>query len=120
VRSRWRIAEGNKAPEEFPKVFFNVYSEDMASLKGPADRVWGRDPVEGLALSPMSISRKCHESVMSIVMVYGVPTSSVGKEPNVTKERVTIGRAVLHSLPPQEVACFPSTSSTAAETPCTF
>ncbi len=43
---RWRIAEGKEAPEEFPKVFFNIYSEDMVSLKGPADRVWGHDPVE--------------------------------------------------------------------------
>ena len=43
---RWRIAEGKEAPEEFPKVFFNVSSEDMASLKGPADRFWGHDPVE--------------------------------------------------------------------------
>ncbi len=46
VYGRWRIAEGNEAPEEFPKVFFNVSSEDMASLKGPADRFWGHDPVE--------------------------------------------------------------------------
>ena len=37
-------AEGAAAPEEFPKVFFTVSYEDMASLKGPADRVWGHDP----------------------------------------------------------------------------
>ena len=43
---RWRIAEGYETPEEFPKVFFNVSSEDMASLKGPADKVCGYDPVE--------------------------------------------------------------------------
>ena len=46
VHGRWRIAEGSEAPEEFPKVFFTVYYEDMASRKGPADRVWGHNPVE--------------------------------------------------------------------------
>jgi hypothetical protein len=46
VHGRWRIADGNQAPEEFPKVFFTVSDEDIASRKGPADRVSGYDPVE--------------------------------------------------------------------------
>jgi len=41
VHGRWRIAEGNEATEKLPKVFFDVYSEDIASLQGPADRVCG-------------------------------------------------------------------------------
>ena len=40
------MAEGNEAPEAFPKVFFTVSDEDMASRKGPAGSVWGHDPVE--------------------------------------------------------------------------
>ena len=56
MHGRWRIAEGYEAPEEFPKVFFNVSSEDMASLKGPADTVWGHDPVE--APRPLSYEYK--------------------------------------------------------------
>ena len=56
VYGRWRIAEGNEAPEEFPKVFFNVSSEDMTSLKGPADKFWGYDPVE--APRPLSYEYK--------------------------------------------------------------
>ena len=52
----WRIAEGNEAPGEFPKVFFNVSSEDMASHKGPAARVWGYDP--GEAPRPLSYEYK--------------------------------------------------------------
>ena len=46
VHGRWRMAEGNEAPEEFPNVCFTVSYEDMASLQGPADRVWGHNPVE--------------------------------------------------------------------------
>jgi hypothetical protein len=46
VHGRWRIAAGHEAPEEFPNVFFTVSDEDMASRKGPADRIWGHDPVE--------------------------------------------------------------------------
>jgi hypothetical protein len=68
VHNRWRIAEGNEAPEEFPKVFFNVSDEDIASLKGPAGRVWGHCQLMRLDLSGPSIRRKCHEGVMSIVM----------------------------------------------------
>ena len=48
VHGRWRIAEGNKAPEAFPKVFFTVSNEDMASRKRPADRVSGHGSVEAL------------------------------------------------------------------------
>jgi hypothetical protein len=68
VHSRWRIAEGNEVPEEFLKVFFNVSDEDIASLKGPAGRVWGHCQLMRPDLSGPSIRRKCHESVMSIVM----------------------------------------------------
>jgi hypothetical protein len=57
VYGRWRIAEGNEAPEEFPKVFFNVSSEDIASRKDPADRVWGHDPAE----APRPPSYKCKQ-----------------------------------------------------------
>jgi hypothetical protein len=46
VYGRWRIAEGNEAPEEFPKVFFNVSSEGMASRQDLAASVWGYDPGE--------------------------------------------------------------------------
>jgi hypothetical protein len=46
VHGRWRIAEGNEAPEEFPNVFFTVSHEDMASRKGQANRIWDHDPVE--------------------------------------------------------------------------
>jgi hypothetical protein len=46
VHGRWRIAESTEAPEELPNVFFTVSDEDMASRKGPADRIWGHDPVE--------------------------------------------------------------------------
>ena len=46
------MAEGNEAPEEFPKVFFTVSDEDMASRKGPADRISSHDPVE--VLRPLS------------------------------------------------------------------
>jgi len=46
MHSRWRIAEGDEAPEEVPKVFFTISNEDIASRKGPADRVWGHDPNE--------------------------------------------------------------------------
>jgi len=56
VHGRWRIAEGNAAPEEFPKVFFTVYYEDIASLQGPADRGWGPNPVE--APRPLSSEYK--------------------------------------------------------------
>jgi hypothetical protein len=37
-------------------VFFNVYSEDIVSLTGPADRIWGHDPVE--APRPLSYEYK--------------------------------------------------------------
>jgi len=83
VRGRWRIAEDNEAPEEFPNVFFTVSDEDMASRKGPADRISSHDPVRHLALSQMSIRSKCHESVMSLVMMYAGPTSSVDTKTNV-------------------------------------
>ena len=56
VPGRWRIAEGTEAPEGFPKVFFNVSDEDIASRKGPADRVSGHDPVE--APRPLSYEYK--------------------------------------------------------------
>jgi hypothetical protein len=49
-------AEGHPAPEEFPEVFFTVSYEDMASLQGPADRVWGHNPVE--APRPLSSEYK--------------------------------------------------------------
>ncbi len=38
-----------------------------------------------LVLSPLSIRRKCHESAMSIVMVYGVRTSPVGNSHTVVE-----------------------------------
>jgi len=56
VPGHWRIAEGTEAPEEFPKVFFNVSSEDMASRKGPSGRVSGHDPAE--APRPLSYEYK--------------------------------------------------------------
>ena len=56
VPGHWRIAEGNEAPEKLPKVFFNGSSEDMASRKGPSDRVWGHDPAE--AARPLSYEYK--------------------------------------------------------------
>ena len=56
VPGHCRVAEGNEAPEEFPKVFFTVSYEDMASRKGPADRVWGHDSVE--APRPLSYEYK--------------------------------------------------------------
>jgi hypothetical protein len=59
VHVRWRIAEGNEAPEEFPKVFFTVSDEDMASRKGPADRISSHDPVE----APRPLSNKYKEQV---------------------------------------------------------
>jgi hypothetical protein len=46
MHGRWRIAGGTEAPEEFPKVFFTVSYEDMASRKGPAGRVSDHDPTE--------------------------------------------------------------------------
>jgi hypothetical protein len=58
VRGHWRIAEGNEAPEAFPKVSFTV-SYDMSSRKGPADRVWGHDPVE----APRPLSNEYKEQV---------------------------------------------------------
>jgi hypothetical protein len=57
MHGRWRIAGGNGAPEEFPKVFFTVSYEDMASLQGPTDRVWGHNPVE----APRPLSSECKE-----------------------------------------------------------
>jgi hypothetical protein len=78
VRGYWRIAEDNEAPEAFPKLSFTVSDEDIASRKGPAGRVWGHDPVRRLALSHISIRSKCHESVMSLVMVQGGLTPSDG------------------------------------------
>ena len=77
MHGRRHIAEGTEAPEEFPKVFFTVSYEDIASLKGPADGVSGQ--LRHLALSNLSISRKCHESVMSLVMVFGSCKCSVSK-----------------------------------------
>jgi hypothetical protein len=68
VHGRWRIAEGNEAPEKLPKVFFNVSYEDIASLKGPASRVSGHCQLTRLDLSGPSLRRKCHENVMSIVI----------------------------------------------------
>ena len=68
VHGCWRIAEGNEALEEFPKVFFNVSDEDIASLKGPAGRVSGHCQLMRLNLSGPSLRRRCHKSVMSIVM----------------------------------------------------
>jgi hypothetical protein len=59
VHGRWRIAEGYKAPEEVPKVFFTVSNEDIASRKGPADRIWGYDPVE----APRPLSSEYKEQV---------------------------------------------------------
>ena len=59
MHGRWRIAEGNEAPEEFPKVFFNVSYGDMASCMGPADRVWGHDPVE----APRPLSNEYKQEV---------------------------------------------------------
>jgi len=67
VHGRWRIAEGNEATEKLPKVFFNVYDEDIASLKGPAGRVSGHCQLTRLDLTGPSIRRKCHENVMSLV-----------------------------------------------------
>jgi hypothetical protein len=46
IHGRRRIAESNGAPEEFPKLFFTVFDEDMASRKGPADRISSHCPVE--------------------------------------------------------------------------
>ncbi len=68
IHGRWRIAEGNEATEKLPKVFFNVYDEDIASLKGTTGRVSSHCQLTRLDLSGPSIRRKCHESVMSIVM----------------------------------------------------
>jgi len=57
VYGRWRIAKGNEAPEEFPKVCFTIsYDEGTASLEGPANRVWGHEPVE--ASRPLSSEYK--------------------------------------------------------------
>ena len=66
VHGRWRIAFGNEATEKLPKVFFTVYYEDMASIKGPAGRVSRHCQLA--RLSGPSIRRKCHESVISLVM----------------------------------------------------
>ena len=68
MQGRWRIAEGNEATEKLPKVFFNVYDEDIASRKDPASRVSGHCQMTRLDLSGPSIRRKCHESVISLVM----------------------------------------------------
>jgi hypothetical protein len=68
VHGRWRIAEGSEATEKLPKVCFNVYDEDIASLKGPAGRVSGHYQLTRLDLSSPSLRRKCHENVMSIVI----------------------------------------------------
>ena len=59
MHGRWRIAKGNEVPEEFPNVFFTVSHEDMASLKCPANRIWGHDPVE----APRPLSNKYKEQV---------------------------------------------------------
>ncbi len=68
VHGRWRIAEGSEATEKLPKVFFTVSDEDIASLKGPVGRVSGHYQLTRLDLSGPSLRRKCHESVMSIVI----------------------------------------------------
>jgi hypothetical protein len=68
VHGRWRIAGGTEAPEKLPKVFFKVSDEDIASLQGPASRVSDHCQLTRLDLSGPSLMRKCHESVMSIVM----------------------------------------------------
>ena len=46
IHGRWRIARGNEAPEEFPKVYFTISYEGTASLESPANRVLGHEPVE--------------------------------------------------------------------------
>src|SRR5437879_754195 len=46
-------------------IFFALF-EGMSLRKGPADWVWGH------SLSGTSIRRKCHESVMSLVMGSGL------------------------------------------------
>jgi hypothetical protein len=46
VHGRWRIAAGHEASEAFPKVFFTVSYEDIASRKGPAGSVWDYSPAE--------------------------------------------------------------------------
>jgi hypothetical protein len=59
VRGHWQIAEDNEAPEAFPKVFFTVSYEDMASRKGPADRISSHDPVA----APRPLSNEYKEQV---------------------------------------------------------
>jgi hypothetical protein len=68
VRGRWRIVEGSEAPEKLPKVCFTVSDEDITPFKGPTGRVSGHYQLTRLDLSGLSLRRKCHESVMSIVM----------------------------------------------------
>ncbi len=69
VHGAWRVAEGTQAPEEFPKVFFTVSSEDIASLQCQPTGIRATTQLRRLALSHLSIRRKRHESVMSLVMV---------------------------------------------------
>jgi hypothetical protein len=68
VHGRWRIVEGNEVPEKLPKVCFTISDEDITPFKGPAGRVSGHYQLTRLDLSGPSLRRKCHESVMSIVI----------------------------------------------------
>jgi hypothetical protein len=61
------LPKATRLLKSYPKVCFNVYDEDIASLKGPAGRVSGHYQLTRLDLSGPSLRRKCHESVMSLV-----------------------------------------------------